>query len=214
MFKRSKFIATLTIIFSILGIGFLILWITPNIDIVTRTFSQHKILGPFFLIFWRILAIVIPPIPGGFVGYALLPVFGWKLSFVYNSLGVLIGTSTAFWLARLFREPLVKKFIPLQKLHEWEGKLSNKKEFLAFLGIRLSTSPVLDFISYVAGLSKISFGNFFLATLVSILPEVLIYYVGDKAYKISVYFGVALVIIFLIFFYVFKKKEFLEADKK
>lgn len=200
-----------TLLLTLLGIGFLFLWVPPHIEQLTQFVLDHPILAPFLLIVWRILSIVIPPIPGGIVSIALIPVVGWFWSYTYGLIGVIIGTSLAFFIARKYREPVVKKFFPLQQLHKWEGKLSRKTEFMAFLGLRLTTGPLLDFMSYVAGLSKISYNKFILATVLSELPQAFIYFLGGEAYERfaekSIYLGIGSILLLIVAISVIKNHE-------
>ena len=217
MNKHSQLIGLTTFLLSAIGIFLLIVIVPPHLSTITALSQKHWILGALLIILWRIIAIVIPPVPGGIVSFALVPVFGWFLSFVYATIGVLIGTTIAFYLARRYQEPLVKRFVPLQQLHQWQGKLSKKTEFFAFLGIRLATAPVLDFISYIAGLSTIRFSTFISVVAIGILPDALIYYLGEELYKQlykeSAYLGVLSLLIFAVFLYGIGKIGFFE-DKK
>lgn len=202
MDKNSKVIALITILLTLVVIFSVTSYLSPRLDFIIQFSRDYPLIGPVVIILWRILAIVIPPLPGGIVSLALIPVFGWFPSFVYGTVGLLIGATISFFLARKFREPLVKKFVPLQQLHKWQGKLSDRTEFLTFLVIRLTTEPILDFISYIAGLSKISFIKFFIATFIILLPNALTYYLGETIYK-SIYqenFYLAAVLILIIGF--------------
>lgn len=145
--------------------------------------ETHPYLGPILLILWRIIGIIFPAIPAGVVSFAVVPIFGWLKTYLYTLTGIMIGTSISFFLARKFREPLVARFVPLARIHEIEDKLSARQEFLAIIGIRLFTVPVMDFSSYAAGLTKISFPKFFLATLIASLPDIPIFYFGEQLYK-------------------------------
>jgi len=42
---------------------------------------------------------------------------------------------------------------------------------------------VMDFSSYAAGLTRISFPKFFLATLIASIPDIGIFYFGEKLYE-------------------------------
>lgn len=212
MGKKSQFITLLTLGLSTVSIILLVLLIPPNLSSIITFASQNKLLLISTVIIYRVLAIVIPPLPGGAISIALIPVFGWQLSFLVSSVSVLIGTSISFFLARKFREPLVKNFIPLQQLHKWETKLSQKRKLWAFLVIRFTTGPILDFISYAAGLSKISFKNFFLATTITLIPDAFFYYLGETAYKVSSYLALALLVVFFTVFLILKKKKFFETN--
>lgn len=212
MLGKTKVIAVITVSLSALGVLLFLLWLSPeNIQKAIDFSAKNPLFAPLLLILWRFIAIVIPPIPGGVVSFALLPVAGWLQVWVFSSIGILAGTSTAFVLARKFREPLVRKFVPLQQLHKWEGKISKKAmEFWLFLGIRITTAEVMDFISYVSGLSKLTFRTFFLATAVSLIPNIFWYYLGEAAFKLSAYATAIFVIVVVLLLYVAKKKKFFE----
>jgi len=207
--KKAEVIILTTLILSLGSLAIIFFWVSEHFETMTALSAEHTILVPFLLVSWRVLAIIIPPIPGATMSLALLPILGWFKVFIYTNLGILIGTSTAFFLARHFREPLVHKFMPLKHFAKWQSKISEETEFVAFLGIRLATGPIIDFVSYIAGLSKISFTKFFLATLVSILPDAFIFYVGETIYHKNVYLAIGLIIVFMLAFYVSTKKHLL-----
>lgn len=178
----KSILALLTLALTAASVTVFVLVVPANIAQIVEFTKSHPVLAPALIMGWRTLAIVVPPIPGGVVSWALLPAFGWFWSFVFATFGMLTGAVIAFSLARHFRERLVRKFVPLQELAAWEERVSAKTEFFAFLVLRITTGPVMDFISYLAGLSKISFKSFFFATALSLLPEALFYYLGDKLY--------------------------------
>lgn len=208
MNKTSKIIVWSTIILSILSVPLFLGFIPAKIKEIIEFTNNYPLVGPIILIVWRILAIVIPPLPGGLISIALIPVFGWWKSFIYTSIAVIIGSTIAFALARKYREPFVEKFVPLKQLHSWQEKISEKKQFWTFLGIRFATGSIMDYISYIAGLSKISYKNFILATCGALTSELILYYVGEKAYKFSAYFAIGLVVLFIGGYYVVKKFNF------
>jgi len=186
-----------------------------NNDLI-KLIKDNPFIGPILLIVWRIIGIIIPAIPAGVVSFAVVPVFGWFKTYLYTVTGILIGTSISFWLARQFREPLVTKFVPLKKLHKLEDELSERKRFMAILAIRLFTVPVMDFSSYAAGLTRISFPKFFLATLIASLPDIAIFYFGEQLFKTlfgkSVIIAVG-VLFFLATSYFIIKRFIIDKDK-
>ena len=185
----------------LIAIGFVFLvFILILLYVISREFSGNILtllrtnpyLGPLLLIVWRIAGIIIPAIPAGVISFAAVPIFGWWQTYIYTVCGILIGTSISFFLARKFREPLVGKFVPLAKLHKLEGELSERKRFIAIVLIRLFTVPVMDFSSYAAGLTRISFPKFFLATLIASIPDIGIFYFGERLYQ--TFFGRSVII--------------------
>jgi uncharacterized membrane protein YdjX (TVP38/TMEM64 family) len=198
---------------------FLFLFTTTYEKEIVQFSLAHPLLAPLLLILFRMIGMIIPPIPGGILSFALIPILGWFWSYVYAMIGLTLGAIIAFYLARHFREPIVAKFVPLRQLHTWENKLSHKTEFFAFLMIRLTTGPIMDFISYIAGLSKISFPKFLLATLIAEIPSLLVYYLGGEIYsQISKsntnLVGIGFLLVLGVLFYYFKDHEFFTGKKK
>ncbi len=198
----------------------LLLFLIPAYEKDLTAFTiHHPLLAPLLIILFRFIAMVIPPIPGGILSFALIPVIGWFWSYLYAMIGVTLGATVAFFIARKFREPVVAKFVPLKQLHLWEKKLSSRTEFVAFLIVRLTTGPIMDFISYIAGLSKISFKKFLIATLIAELPSMLTYYVGGEVYKKiteynSTYVGVGFLLFLGVLYFFFKDHELITGEKK
>jgi uncharacterized membrane protein YdjX (TVP38/TMEM64 family) len=190
------------------GLGvFVFIWSFQHVDEVIVFATNHPVLAPLLIICWRAIGIIIPPIPGGIVSIALIPVFGWFWSFIYASIGVLIGCSVAFFLARIYGPALVGRFVPLKKIEKWEKQISETSKFWAFLAIRFTTGPILDFVSYMVGLTKISFKTFFLATAVSLLPDALYYYLGEAFFRrSSKYLLVAVLVLVVIYYFASKFK--------
>lgn len=213
MNKETKIVAAITALLPISTAIALAFWLPNHIDKVASLAKTYPTVAPALIVFWRILSIIIPPIPGAIVSFSLIPVFGWFLSFVYAAIGIVIGQIIAFALARKFREPLVKRFVPLQTLHKWETKLSSQTEFLAFLGIRLATGYIADFISYAAGLSKISFKKFLAATLIVLPLDAVLYWAGGKVYEASPYVAAASLVGAVILFYTLQKSKIFEKIK-
>ena len=145
--------------------------------------SEHLIVGAVLLILLRTLSNVIPAIPGGMIVFSAVPIFGWFTAFICNLIGILLGTSIAFFLARIYREPLVGRFASLSKINKLGKQISGKRQFMALVAFRLFTVPVVDVSSYVIGLTKISFPKFALATFLATLPTIATFYFGEEVYK-------------------------------
>ncbi len=145
--------------------------------------SEHLFIGAVILIIIRVIGMIIPIVPGGIVSFAVIPIFGWLVTYICTAIGIFLGTSIAFSLARRYKEPLIARFVSLKRIHELEKEISGKKEFIAILAFRLFTVPVVDISSYIAGFTKISYKKFAAATLLATLPETLIFYFGEELSK-------------------------------
>ena len=158
-------------------------------EALTEFLKNYPLLSPAIFIVVRALAIIIPPIPGAFVDIAGLVFFGWVKSLILAEIGIMLGAMASFAIARRFREPAVRKFVSLEKVISWEKNLSEKKRFWGFVGLRLMTNSLFDYISYAAGLSTMSVAKFFLASFIGSIPGLLIfYYFGGLFYQNSIYY--------------------------
>lgn len=177
-------------------------------EMLVSMLSNNPILAPLIFILLRPLSIVIPPIPGAIFDIAGLLAFGWIWGFVYGEAGIMLGAMLAFWIARYFREPVVKKIASLEKISEWENTLSEKKKFWGMVLLRLCTNSLFDYISYAAGLTRMSAWKFFLSSLIGSVPGLLLfYYFGGLLYQNSIYYVVIFLATILILGGVVTKRE-------
>lgn len=217
--RKQKLWGWVTVFLTLAAVISLLIIIPAHEKEIIAFTIAHPFLAPILIIAFRTLAMIIPPIPGGILSFALIPVLGWFWSYVYAFIGMTLGASLAFFIARRYREPVVAKFVPLQQLHSWEKRLSYKTEFFTFLLIRLTTGPIMDFISYIAGLTKISFKKFLLATIIAELPSIAVYYFGGEVYKKitehnSGSIGIGFILILAVLYYSFKDHEIFQKGKK
>ena len=173
--------------------------------------SEYKILAPFIFIIIRSISIIIPPIPGIVFDFIGIIAFGRILGFIYAEIGIMLGAMIAFWIARKFREPVIRRITLLRKVHEWEDTVSEKKKFWTLVTIRLPTSPIFDYVSYAAGLTKIRTSKFFLSTLIGSIPlMVLIYYFGGVSFQKGPYYATVFVIALFTLWIIFGRKSFIK----
>lgn len=137
---------------------------------LTQILTQHPLLAPIIFILVRTVPVIIPPIPGVVVDLVGVAMFGWKLGLFLALIGAHIGASVAFFIARYYRESAVKYFVPLQKLHELEAQYSEHQKFWALVGVRFITSPFFDYMSFAAGLTRMSYLTFLASTFLGVLP--------------------------------------------
>ena len=191
---RKKHIALSSLaagILVVLVVFYIVLANSSHLDTALSFMGEHPYIGAVVLILIRIAGNIFPIVPGGVISFALIPVFGWLATYLYTAIGIFLGTSIAFWLARICREPLLARFVSLQKIHQLEKQISGRKKFFALVGFRIFTVPVIDITSYIAGFTSISYKKFALATLIATLPDLAIFYIGEEVYK--KFFGKGLV---------------------
>ncbi|MFA4881125.1 MAG: VTT domain-containing protein [Candidatus Doudnabacteria bacterium] len=176
-------------------------------ETLVQFFKNYPIVAPIIFILLRSVAVIIPPIPGLVFDLVGIAVFGPLVGFIYAETGVVLGAMVAFYIARRFREPMVKRFVSLQKVNKWEQTVSERKKFWALVAIRLPTNTFFDYISYGAGLTTIKAGKFFLSTLIGNMPMMLvIYFLGGLAFQKGFYYIVMFVLAVLIWIFLFGNK--------
>ncbi|MBI2888995.1 MAG: TVP38/TMEM64 family protein [Candidatus Liptonbacteria bacterium] len=170
--------------------------------------KKYPALAPLVIIVFRFLGVVLAPLPGAPVAFASIALLPWQEAWLYNLAGVELGSVCAFFIARKWREPIAAKFAPLQELHGWQEKISVRRQFWGFVALRFMSAVVVDFLSYAAGLSKISFRNFLLASVsVDALGSLAFFYLGGVAFAYGVYVAVGFMALFLVLFLVAKYRK-------
>ncbi|AKA68249.1 TVP38/TMEM64 family protein [Clostridium scatologenes] len=122
---------------------------------------QFGVFAPIALIVIQLLQVIFPVIPsilGSIVGVAL---FGSLKSFIFNYIGVTIGSIISFLLARKYGASFVKKIITEEKYEKYIGKFQGGKGYTIILVFTLLI-PLApdDILCYLSGLSKMSFKKF------------------------------------------------------
>lgn len=176
-------------------------------EFLIQLLSDYAIFAPIIFIIIRSSSVIIPPIPGVVFDLVGIIAFGWLLGFIYAELGIMLGAMVAFCIARKFREPVIKRITSLQKVSEWENSIPEHKKFWALVAIRLPTNALFDYISYAAGLTKISPTKFLLASMLGNMPSVfLVYYFGGLFFQKGIYYLITFLLTLIILWLLLRKK--------
>lgn len=122
---------------------------------------QFGVFAPIVLIVIQLLQVIFPVIPGvlgSIVGVAL---FGSLKSFIFNYIGITVGSIISFLLARKYGASFVKKIITEEKYEKYIGKFQGGKGYaiILFFTLLVPLAPD-DIFCYLSGLSKMSFKKF------------------------------------------------------
>lgn len=132
--------------------------------------------APIIFVMIQIIQVVIPIIPGGVSLVAGVLVFGPWMGFVYNYVGIVIGSILVFYLGRAYGKPWVRGMVSEKTYQKYIGWLDRGKVFdrLFAIAILISFMPD-DFLCMVAGISSMSFKKFCLIILIAKIPSILLY---------------------------------------
>lgn len=134
----------------------------------------YGVWAPITSILLMTLQSMVPLVPGLAVTVTNAWIFGWQWGAVYSWLGALSGASLDFGIARWYGRPLVEKIIMSRQLDLFD-EFFKKHGIIAVFITRLTPIVPFKVVSYGAGLTTISLGQFAFATGVGQSPAIILY---------------------------------------
>ena len=156
--KKKKLLKNIfnitTIIMTILVIAFIIYVIRIGIfrdkNVLIEYIKKFGIFAPTLFIFIQIIQVVFPVIPGGASCLAGVLAFGPVLGFIYNEIGLTIGSVIAYYLSKIYGLRLINSLFKKEQVDKYLNYIrTNKFEKVFLWGIVLPGLPD-DLLCYVA----------------------------------------------------------------
>lgn len=123
--------------------------------------------GPLALIALSVLQVLIAPLPGYPIVFVSGLLYGTWWGAIYANIGLLIAGMLAMGLTRRFGRPLAERFVESARLQRLERLFSSNSIWLWFIILLVPTG---DYPYFAAGLSRVTFRNFFIALCLARLP--------------------------------------------
>lgn len=122
--------------------------------------------APLLFMSLQIIQTVIPVIPGGMTSAIGVVCFGGFWGFVYNYIGLCIGSLIAFWLVKRYGQPFIQKVSDPAHYDKYIGWLDKGKKFEYFFAFAILVPGFPDdILCMIAGLTKMSYQKFMLIIL-------------------------------------------------
>ena len=141
--------------------------------------NSCRIFAPLFFVFIQAVQVIIPILPGA-VGCVYGVMFWGPLKgFIFNYIGICIGSIGAFLIARRFGQRLVIQMTG-EKFYDKYSKyleMENRFEKIFALLIFLPVAPD-DFLCYLAGISKMDLKKFVTIILLGKPAAIFLYSMG------------------------------------
>ncbi|KRL61804.1 hypothetical protein FC23_GL000462 [Lactobacillus psittaci DSM 15354] len=150
----------------ILIIGLVIYWWHLGIftdQVKMKNYLKDKqVIGPILFVLIQIVQVVIPIIPGGVSLLAGVIFFGPVMGFIYNYVGIVIGSLIIFYLARQYGKPFLLHLVSEESLDKYMKWTKNQKKFNWFFALCI-VAPMApdDVLCMLAGLTQMKFWTFF-----------------------------------------------------
>jgi len=173
-------------------------FVRNNIDFIENLIG-NDFLGILIYILISITAIVIAPISM----MPLIPVasnlWGWFFAGIINIIGWTLGSVIVFFISRKYGVKLIKRFVSLKKINEFESKIPKENLFIDIVLLRMILP--IDILSYALGLlSKVDFKTYVLATIIGVTFFAFVFsFLGTISiyYQLIGFFVVGLIVVLL-----------------
>lgn len=136
-----------------------------------RSFGAMTI---FVSLLLMVLQTLFTPLPLFLLAGANGFIFGLWYGILITLGGSILGATIAFYIARGFGRGLVSRCIKETYMTKVDEMSHSQGPWMVFMARLVPVIPS-SIISYVAGLSKMTFRGFFIATAIGKLPEIVIY---------------------------------------
>ena len=125
-----------------------------------------------------VLQSIVAPLPAFVLTFANANLFGWWQGAILSWSSAMAGAAVCFYIARILGRDVAERLTSktgLKQIDEFFEKYGNN----TILICRLLRFVSFDYVSYAAGLTSMSFWDFFIATGIGQLPATIVYsYVG------------------------------------
>ncbi|WP_320129272.1 TVP38/TMEM64 family protein [uncultured Sphaerochaeta sp.] len=141
--------------------------------------APYGVWGPLLFVLLQLVQVIIPIIPGAMGCAAGVLIFGPFIGFIYNYIGICIGSILAFLISRKYGMIIVKSMASQKVYDKYIGWLEKGKmyERLFAIAIFLPMAPD-DFLCYLSGLTKMSLKKFTLIIILCKPLSIFLYSLG------------------------------------
>ena len=171
---------------------------TGDFTVVKEFVASYGSLAAVVSFLLMVLTALAAPLPAFLITFANANLFGWWKGAILSWSSAMVAAGLCFWIAKILGRDVVIKLTSkagVEQIDTYFEKYGKN----TILICRLLPFVSFDIVSYVAGLTSISFKSFFIATGIGQLPATIIYsYVGGMLTGGAKLFVSALLILFAL----------------
>jgi uncharacterized membrane protein YdjX (TVP38/TMEM64 family) len=135
------------------------------------------VFGAFVFIAFQAVQVVIPILPGSLGCLAGVLLFGPWLGFLYNYIGICLGSIAAFLLAKIYGRPILSVLFKERTIQKYESWTTRHFDRLFALAIFLPVAPD-DFLCWLAGTTPMTLRRFTAIILLGKPAAIALYSLG------------------------------------
>lgn len=150
------------------------------------------------------LQVVFAPVPGEVTGFVGGYIFGNTWGALFSTIGLMLGSSVAFGIARSLGIKFVEKIVKKEYIKKFNFFITHKGLYVAFILFLIPGFPK-DSLCYLLGLTHMRFLDFFLINLIARLPGTLMLTLQGSAIEKEKYLtffillSISIIIIFALY---------------
>ena len=162
--------------------------------------------SPLAYILLQIIQVIVAPIPGGAVEFLGGYLFGVKAGFLYSMIGLILGSWSAFSLAKIFEKLAVEKFVSPNTRKKFDYLIGHEGAILSFLLFLIPGFPK-DALCYILGLTPMHLVAFLIISTIGRIPGTLMACLqGGKAFDhqyktFLILLGISALVILVFYIY-------------
>lgn len=150
---------------ALVGTFFLVLWayrlgILNDSNALKDLVMAYPFWGPVIFIVVQIFQIVFPVIPGGLTTIAGFLIFGPIEGFIYNYIGIIIGSYLLFIIVKIYGRKFILLFVDEKTFYSYERKLETPGYEKLFILCMASPISPADIMVMITGLTNMSSKRF------------------------------------------------------
>jgi len=169
--------------------------------------TQFGIFSPVIFIVINFLQVLFPIIPGQVMYITAGYLFGSVMGIIYSYFSVFFASLFVFYFSRKYGRKFIKKYVHIRDFTHLDHFIK-KKGLMALILSRMIPFFPTDAINFVSGVSKLSYKEFFIGTLIGLVPNIVIF--GIFGHRLAIgkldLWLVVLILLSLLFgiFYMFR----------
>ncbi|MBK5246040.1 MAG: TVP38/TMEM64 family protein [Peptostreptococcaceae bacterium] len=183
--KMRKLINIIMAFATITAIAFLIYGLKTDLfysqSVLGDFLTKFGIWAPIIFIIFQTVQVVFPILPGGIGLLGGVLIFGSLTGFIYNYIGICLGSIAAFLISKHYGTPILESLFSI-KLQKKYMSWAENKEFpkLFTVAIFMPVAPD-DFLCYLAGTTKMTLKRFTIIILLGKPFAIALYSFGLSA---------------------------------
>lgn len=154
-----------------------------SVETLQAFLARMGIWAPAVFLLVQIAQIIVAIVPGGITCTVGVVAFGPVMGFIYNYVGIVVGSFLVFLLARRFGVPLIRSLVSPKTFNKYIGWLDKGQPLfnkLFAVAIFLPFAPD-DLLCMIAGISKMPLRTYVLILVLCKIPFLIPYSVGLPA---------------------------------